>query len=54
MSVSRINGTTPTLSRRKSNPDNQKLIKINPKSIQHQKTINKNSNIVTKKKKSKS
>ena len=49
MSVSRINGTTPTLSRRKSNPDNQKLIKINPKSIQHQKTINKNSNIVTKK-----
>jgi len=49
MSVRRVNGTTPTLSRRKSNPDNKKLIKVNPKSIQHQKTINKNSNILTKK-----
>ena len=49
MSVRRVNGTTPTISRRKSNPDNKKLIKVNPKSIQHQKTINKNSNILTKK-----
>lgn len=49
MSVRRVNGTTPTISRRKSNPENKKLIKINPKAIQHQKTINKNSNILSKK-----
>ena len=49
MSVHRVNGTTPTISRRKSNPDNKKIVKVNPKSIQHQKTINKNSNILIKK-----
>ena len=49
MSVRRVNGTTPTISRRKSNPDNKKIVKVNQKSIQHQKTINKNSNILIKK-----
>ena len=49
MSVRRASGANPTITRRKSNPDNKKLIKMNRKPIHHQKTINKNSNILSKK-----